>query len=112
MSGADGVQTLEEALLLGFVKMKRPPSRCVVFDTEPQGVTAAHDVQCKAVGLVGKHAGYESKRLLDTYTYERRRTRTRISYRYELKHAEKRLFGFDEMTLMALREVFSDEAAR
>ena len=33
-------------------------------------------------------------------------------YRYELKHAEKRLFGFDEMTLMALREVFSDEAAR
>lgn len=84
----DGVQTLEETFLVAFVKIKRPPSRCVVFDNEPEGVTAAHDVLAKAVGLVGKHAGYE------------------------LKHAEKRLFGLDEMTLMSLREVFSDDRAR
>jgi len=84
----DDVQTLEETFLVSFVKIKRPPSRCVVFDDEPLGVTAAHEVLAKAVGLVGKHAGYE------------------------LKHAEKRLFGFDDMTLMSMREIFSEDITR
>lgn len=88
VSAEDDVQTLEETFLVAFVKLGRPPSRCVVFDNEPQGVTAAHDVLAKSVALVGKHPGYE------------------------LKHAEKRLFDMDEMTLMSLREVFSDDSVR
>jgi len=82
----DGPATLEETFLLGFVKLKRPPSRCVVFENDPKGITAAHDVLAKAVAIVGKHPGYE------------------------LKNAEMRIFGLDELTLMSMREVFSDMA--
>ena len=42
----------------------------------------------KVVAIVGKHPGYD------------------------LKHAELRVSGLDELTLMSIRDVFRDEAPR
>jgi len=88
VTAEDGCETPEQTYLLSTLKLKRPPMRCVVFEDDPRGVSAAHDAMTKAVAMVGKHPGYD------------------------LMHADLRIRTLEELTLMSLREIFKDEAPR
>lgn len=87
VSSEDGCETDEQALLVSAIKMKRPPARCVFFVDDPYSVSAAHDATAKAVAVMGRYPGYE------------------------LKHADRRVSGLDDLSLMALREIFASDAA-
>uniref|UniRef100_A0A0D3G3P8 Uncharacterized protein n=1 Tax=Oryza barthii TaxID=65489 RepID=A0A0D3G3P8_9ORYZ len=39
--------------------LDRKPSKCVVFEDDPRGVTAAHNCTMMAVALIGAHPAYE-----------------------------------------------------
>ena len=87
VSAEDGAETDEQRVLVSAIKMKRPPARCVFFVDDPYAVTSAHDAGAKAVAVMGKYPGYE------------------------LKHAERRVSALDELSLMALREIFAGDLA-
>ena len=87
VSAEDGAETDEQGVLVSAIKMKRPPARCVFFVDDPYAVTSAHDAGAKAVAVMGKYPGYE------------------------LKHAERRVSALDELSLMALREIFAGDLA-
>lgn len=38
-----------------FAQLDRKPSKCVVFEDDPRGITAAHNCTMMAVGLIGAH---------------------------------------------------------
>uniref|UniRef100_A0A0E0KZ03 Haloacid dehalogenase-like hydrolase family protein n=1 Tax=Oryza punctata TaxID=4537 RepID=A0A0E0KZ03_ORYPU len=40
-------------------QLDRKPSKCVVFEDDPRGVTAAHNCTMMAVALIGAHPAYE-----------------------------------------------------
>jgi len=84
----DGAETAEQAYLASCVKLRRPPARCVVFEDSPQGVSSAKEALAKAVALVGKHPAYE------------------------MMHADLRISSLEDLTLMAIRELFSGEEPR
>lgn len=88
VTAEDGCETLEQSYLVSCLKIKRPPSRCVVFENEPQGVVAAHDAMTKVVAIIGNHPGYA------------------------FRHADMRIGSLEELSLMSLREVFRDEGPR
>jgi beta-phosphoglucomutase-like phosphatase (HAD superfamily) len=39
-------------------QLDRKPSKCVVFEDDPRGVTAAHNCTMMAVALIGAHPAY------------------------------------------------------
>nr|CAB3464079.1 unnamed protein product [Digitaria exilis] len=41
------------------LQLDRKPSKCVVFEDDPRGVTAAHNCTMMAVALIGAHPAYE-----------------------------------------------------
>jgi len=84
----DGCETAEQEYLVSCLKIERPPSRCVVFENEPQGVVSAHDAMTKVVAVIGQHPGYA------------------------FQHADMRIGSLEELSLMSLREVFRDEDPR
>ena len=85
VSAEDGCETPEQTYLVSCVKVRRPPERCVVFEDSPRGIVAAHDAQIKAVGVVSSlHNGGD------------------------LRHAEMRVSGLDDLSLMSLRDIFKD----
>ena len=82
----DGCETAEQSYLVACIKTRRPPERCVVFDDDPRGVIAAHDAMIKAVAVTGMHSSGE------------------------LRHADLRISGLDDLSLMSLRDLFRDSA--
>ena len=58
VTAEDGCETAEQTYLVSCLKIKRPPSRCVVFEDDPKGVVAAHDAMTKAVAVIGKQPGH------------------------------------------------------
>lgn len=38
-----------------FMQLDRKPSKCVVFEDDPRGVTAAHNCTMMAVALIGAY---------------------------------------------------------
>lgn len=58
--------TLLFCLFSPILKMQldRKPSKCVVFEDDPRGVTAAHNCTMMAVGLIGAHPAYVFKHLV------------------------------------------------
>lgn len=46
------------------MQLDRKPSKCVVFEDDPRGVTAAHNCTMMAVGLIGAHPAYVFKHLV------------------------------------------------
>ncbi len=85
----DVCETPAQAFLVSCVKLRRPPSRCVVFTDEPRGVVAAHESTAKAVGVVSE--------------------RVRGG---DLILADLRISGLDELNLYSLRTLFKGEEAR
>jgi beta-phosphoglucomutase-like phosphatase (HAD superfamily) len=48
VTAEDGMETLAQRLLSAAIKLGRPPDHCVVFETSPVGVCAAHNCTMKA----------------------------------------------------------------
>ncbi|KAF8066387.1 PYRP2 [Scenedesmus sp. PABB004] len=57
VTAEDEAETIAQSLLAAAVKLGRPPNACVYFDSTPAGVTAAHNVTMRAVGVMarGRH---------------------------------------------------------
>ncbi|KAI8540192.1 hypothetical protein RHMOL_Rhmol09G0242800 [Rhododendron molle] len=58
VSEEDGMESIAHKFLSAAVKLDRKPSKCVVFEDDPRGVTAAHNCTMMAVGLIGAHPAY------------------------------------------------------
>ena len=48
VTAEDGMETTSQRFLSAAIKLGRPPSDCVVFESSPGGVTAAHNCTMKA----------------------------------------------------------------
>uniref|UniRef100_M8C8N9 Phosphorylated carbohydrates phosphatase n=1 Tax=Aegilops tauschii TaxID=37682 RepID=M8C8N9_AEGTA len=46
-------------LIFSSWQLDRKPSKCIVFEDDPRGVTAAHNCTMMAVSLIGAHPAYE-----------------------------------------------------
>lgn len=68
-------------------QLRRPPKRCVVFADDQRGIVAAHEVTSKVVALYGAARATAA----------------------DLRYADLRVGGMDELSLMSLRELFKSE---
>ena len=68
------------------LRIKRRPDHCVVFDATPSSSIAAHEVEIKAVSLMGMYA------------------------MYELNTADLTIDSFDYLTTVNVRRLFSDKS--
>ncbi|KAL2897117.1 5-amino-6-(5-phospho-D-ribitylamino)uracil phosphatase chloroplastic [Bienertia sinuspersici] len=59
VSEEDGMDAIAHRFLSAAVKLDRKPSKCVVFEDDPRGVTAAHNCTMMAVALIGAHPAYD-----------------------------------------------------
>ena len=41
-----------------LLQLDRKPSKCVVFEDDPRGITAAHNCTMMAIALIGAHPAY------------------------------------------------------
>ncbi|XP_052154464.1 5-amino-6-(5-phospho-D-ribitylamino)uracil phosphatase, chloroplastic isoform X1 [Oryza glaberrima] len=55
----DDMESIAHRFLSAAMKLDRKPSKCVVFEDDPRGVTAAHNCTMMAVALIGAHPAYE-----------------------------------------------------
>ncbi|KAM7491862.1 hypothetical protein LguiA_034783 [Lonicera macranthoides] len=55
----DGMESIAHRFLSAAVKLDRKPSKCVVFEDDPRGITAAHNCTMMAIGLIGAHPAYD-----------------------------------------------------
>lgn len=55
VSEEDGMEAIAHRFLSAAMKLDRKPSKCVVFEDDPRGVTAAHNCTMMAVALIGAH---------------------------------------------------------
>nr|XP_043633241.1 5-amino-6-(5-phospho-D-ribitylamino)uracil phosphatase, chloroplastic isoform X2 [Erigeron canadensis] len=79
----DGMDSMAHRLLSAAVKLDRKPSKCVVFEDDPRGVTAAHNCTMMAVALIGAHPAYD------------------------LVQADLAVGGFTELSVINLRRLFA-----
>eukprot|EP00891_Asterochloris_glomerata_P006619 jgi/Astpho2/6619/Aster-04985 len=61
VTSEDGMETKSQNLLSAAIKLGRPPSQCVAFESSPAGLTAAHNCTMKAVAVQGVNKGYQLK---------------------------------------------------
>ncbi len=47
VTSEDGMETKSQNLLSAAIKLGRPPSQCVAFESSPAGLTAAHNCTMK-----------------------------------------------------------------
>lgn len=47
VTAEDGMDTMSQRFLSASIKLGRPPNQCVVFDSSPAGITAAHNCTMK-----------------------------------------------------------------
>lgn len=83
----DGMDSMAHRFLSAAVKLDRPPSKCVVFEDDPRGITAAHNCSMKAVALIGSHPAYE------------------------LTQADLAVSSFSELSVINLRRLFANKGA-
>lgn len=56
VTSEDGTETISQSLLSAAFKLQRPPNQCVVFDSSPAGVAAAHNCTMKVTHLLESNA--------------------------------------------------------
>ncbi|KAH6757319.1 Haloacid dehalogenase-like hydrolase superfamily protein [Perilla frutescens var. hirtella] len=59
VSEEDGMESMAHRFLSAAVKLDRKPSKCVVFEDDPRGITAAHNCTMMAIALIGAHPAYD-----------------------------------------------------
>uniref|UniRef100_A0A7N0UFB3 Haloacid dehalogenase-like hydrolase superfamily protein n=1 Tax=Kalanchoe fedtschenkoi TaxID=63787 RepID=A0A7N0UFB3_KALFE len=55
----DGMESMAHKFLSASMKLDRKPSKCVVFEDDPRGITAAHNCTMMGVALIGAYPAYE-----------------------------------------------------
>ncbi|CAI5486911.1 unnamed protein product, partial [Closterium sp. Naga37s-1] len=55
VTAEDDMESMAHRFLSAAVKLDRAPAKCVVFEDDPRGITAAHNCSMKAVALIGTH---------------------------------------------------------
>uniref|UniRef100_A0A0D6R308 FCP1 homology domain-containing protein n=1 Tax=Araucaria cunninghamii TaxID=56994 RepID=A0A0D6R308_ARACU len=83
----DGMESIAQRFLSAAVKLDRPPSKCVVFEDDPRGITAAHNCTMKVVALIGSHPAYE------------------------LVQADLAVASFSELSVINLRRLFANKGS-
>ncbi|XP_059457088.1 5-amino-6-(5-phospho-D-ribitylamino)uracil phosphatase, chloroplastic [Corylus avellana] len=83
----DGMESIAHRFLSAAVKLDRKPSKCVVFEDDPRGVTAAHNCTMMAVALIGAHPAYD------------------------LVQADLAVAGFNELSVINLRRLFANNGS-
>jgi len=89
VTAEDGCETPQQSYLVSAIKVRRPPARCIVFEDDPLGVVAAHEATTKVVAVFG----------------------TSRATAVDLRHADIRVSGLDDLSLMSLRELFKNAEA-
>lgn len=59
ISANDGYDEQEQEFLGAALRNKRRPDHCVVFEATPEAALSAHEVDMRAIALMGLHAMYE-----------------------------------------------------
>ncbi|KAL8172338.1 hypothetical protein V2J09_024142 [Rumex salicifolius] len=80
----DDMDSMAHRFLSAAVKLDRKPSKCVVFEDDPRGVTAAHNCTMMAIALIGSHPAYD------------------------LRQADLAVGSFNELSVINLRRLFAD----
>ncbi|KAG4975290.1 hypothetical protein AAZX31_11G239500 [Glycine max] len=83
----DGMESIAHRFLSAAVKLDRKPSKCVVFEDDPRGVTAAHNCTMMAVALIGAHPAYD------------------------LGQADLTVANFSELSVINLRRLFANKGS-
>ncbi|KAM5556823.1 5-amino-6-(5-phospho-D-ribitylamino)uracil phosphatase, chloroplastic [Rosa sericea] len=83
----DGMDSIAHRFLSAAMKLDRKPSKCVVFEDEPRGITAAHNCTMMAVGLIGAHPAYD------------------------LVQADLAVASFNELSVINLRRLFANKGS-
>ncbi|XP_068315212.1 5-amino-6-(5-phospho-D-ribitylamino)uracil phosphatase, chloroplastic [Pyrus communis] len=83
----DGMDSIAHRFLSAAVKLDRKPSKCVVFEDEPRGITAAHNCTMMAVALIGAHPAYD------------------------LVQADLAVASFNELSVINLRRLFANRGS-
>ncbi|CAL5202978.1 unnamed protein product [Lathyrus oleraceus] len=83
----DGMESMAHRFLSAAVKLDRKPSKCVVFEDDPRGVTAAHNCTMMAVALIG---GYPA---------------------YDLGQADLAVANFSDLSVINLRRLFANKGS-
>ncbi|XP_027335886.1 5-amino-6-(5-phospho-D-ribitylamino)uracil phosphatase, chloroplastic isoform X2 [Abrus precatorius] len=83
----DGMESIAHRFLSAAVKLDRKPSKCVVFEDDPRGVTAAHNCTMMAVALIGAHPAYD------------------------LGQADLTVANFSELSVINLRRLFANNGS-
>lgn len=77
------MESIAHRFLSAAVKLDRKPSKCVVFEDDPRGITAAHNCTMMAVALIGAHPAYD------------------------LGQADLAVASFNELSVINLRRLFA-----
>ncbi|WCJ20033.1 Haloacid dehalogenase-like hydrolase (HAD) superfamily protein [Euphorbia peplus] len=83
----DGMESIAHRFLSAAMKLDRKPSKCVVFEDDPRGITAAHNCTMMAIALIGSHPAYE------------------------LGQADLAVGGFNELSVINLRRLFANKGS-
>ncbi|KAH7667494.1 Sugar-terminal-phosphatase protein [Dioscorea alata] len=83
----DGMESIAHRFLSAALKLDRKPSKCVVFEDDPRGITAAHNCTMMAVALIGAHPAYE------------------------LEQADLAVASFGELSVINLRRLFAHKGS-
>uniref|UniRef100_A0A7C9CLR1 Sugar-terminal-phosphatase n=1 Tax=Opuntia streptacantha TaxID=393608 RepID=A0A7C9CLR1_OPUST len=87
VSEEDGMEAIAHRFLSAAVKLDRKPSKCIVFEDDPRGVTAAHNCTMMAVALIGTHPAYD------------------------LVQADLAVGSFNELSVINLRRLFAHKGS-
>ncbi|XP_059627911.1 5-amino-6-(5-phospho-D-ribitylamino)uracil phosphatase, chloroplastic [Cornus florida] len=87
VSEEDGMESIAHRFLSAAMKLDRKPSKCVVFEDDPKGVTAAHNCTMMAVALIGAHPAYD------------------------LVQADLAVASFNELSVINLRRLFAHKGS-
>ncbi|XP_057781193.1 5-amino-6-(5-phospho-D-ribitylamino)uracil phosphatase, chloroplastic [Salvia miltiorrhiza] len=87
VSEEDGMESLAHRFLSASVKLDRKPSKCVVFEDDPRGITAAHNCTMMAIALIGTHPAYD------------------------LGQADLAVASFNELSVINLRRLFAHKGS-
>ncbi|KAA3453501.1 Haloacid dehalogenase-like hydrolase (HAD) superfamily protein [Gossypium australe] len=87
ISEEDGMESIAHRFLSAAVKLDRKPSKCIVFEDDPRGITAAHNCTMMAVALIGSHPAYD------------------------LGQADLAVGSFNELSVINLRRLFANKGS-
>ncbi|XP_039022165.1 5-amino-6-(5-phospho-D-ribitylamino)uracil phosphatase, chloroplastic-like [Hibiscus syriacus] len=87
ISEENGMGSISHRFLSAAMKLDRKPSKCVVFEDDPRGITAAHKCTMMAVAMISSHPAYD------------------------LVQADLAVGSFNELSVINLRRLFANKGS-